>query len=245
MANDKKSFLLYTDIYFTVKKLTDEQAGILFKHILSYVNDENPVINNVIIDLVFEPIKQSLKRDLRRYEKIIEKRSNAGRLGGLKSGEIRMKQMKQTKQTKQTKQMLQKQSKTPQTKKIQANEASEANEANALKTKQTKQTQANEAVIDSVSVSVSDSVSVIDSDKEQKEQEKYIIPPSIFLITKYCKERNNNVDPQMFFDHYEARGWIPKGYTKKMKDWKAAVRTWEKNVQNFKKSEKPRVDGYV
>jgi hypothetical protein len=89
MAENKKSFLLYTDVHFTVKKLTNEQAGILFKHILSYVNDENPITNDTIIDLVFEPIKQALKRDLRKYEGIIKERSYAGRLGGVKSGEVR------------------------------------------------------------------------------------------------------------------------------------------------------------
>lgn len=68
MAKDKKSFLLYCDLIHTVKKLSDEQAGKLLKHILSYVNDENPVANDVIIDLVFEPIKQQLKRDLKKYE---------------------------------------------------------------------------------------------------------------------------------------------------------------------------------
>ena len=113
---DKKSFLLYTDLVHTVKKLPNEQAGELFKHILSYVNDENPTTNNTIIELVFEPIKQQLKRDLRRWESIAEKRREAGRVGGLKSGETR---------------------------RIEANEA---NEASALKTKQTKQSQANEAV---------------------------------------------------------------------------------------------------
>lgn len=89
MAKDKHSFLLYSDIYFTIKKLSDEQAGRLFKHILSYVNDENPIAEDILTDLVFEPIKQSLKRDLKKYEgsKII--RSIAGRLGGLRSGEVR------------------------------------------------------------------------------------------------------------------------------------------------------------
>ena len=68
MAKDKKSFLLYCDLIHTVNKLSDEQAGKLLKHILSYVNNENPVANDVIIDLVFEPIKQQLKRDLKKYE---------------------------------------------------------------------------------------------------------------------------------------------------------------------------------
>jgi len=88
MAENKKSFLLYTDVHFTVKKLTDEQAGKLFKHILGYVNDENPVMDDIIIDLVFEPIKQSLKRDLRKYEQIREKRSIAGKASADKRQQV-------------------------------------------------------------------------------------------------------------------------------------------------------------
>ena len=77
MADNKKSFLLYTDIIHTVDKLTDEQAGNLFKHILKYVNDLNPVPDNIITELTFEPIKQQLKRDLKKYEELVIKRSLA------------------------------------------------------------------------------------------------------------------------------------------------------------------------
>jgi len=53
------------------------------------------------------------------------------------------------------------------------------------------------------------------------------IPPQIEDVISYCKERNNGIDPRKWYDHYEARGWmIGKN---KMKDWKAAVRTWENN----------------
>ena len=82
MAKDKKSFLLYCDLIHTVKKLSDEQSGKLFKHILSYVNDENPVTEDVLIDLVFEPIKQQLKRDLIRYESMCERNKDNGSKGG-------------------------------------------------------------------------------------------------------------------------------------------------------------------
>ena len=57
--------------------------------------------------------------------------------------------------------------------------------------------------------------------------------PSVDEIKAYCQERKNGIDAQDFFDHYEARGWIPKGYTTQMKDWQAAVRTWEKNKYKF------------
>lgn len=55
--------------------------------------------------------------------------------------------------------------------------------------------------------------------------------PSIQQIIEYCSERGNSIDPNEFFDHYEANGWV-RGKTK-IKDWKACVRTWEsKNKKN-------------
>lgn len=88
MAEDKKSFLLYCDLIHTVNKMPDEKAGVLFKHILSYVNDLNPDTEDLIVSLTFEPIKQSLKRDLRKYEKTLEERSFSGRIGNLKRWNI-------------------------------------------------------------------------------------------------------------------------------------------------------------
>jgi hypothetical protein len=65
--------------------------------------------------------------------------------------------------------------------------------------------------------------------KEEKPKVNRFAPPSIEEVAAYCSERKNNVDPQKFHDHYETRNWIPKGYTKQMSNWKAAVRTWEGN----------------
>jgi len=79
MATDKKSFLLYCDIIHTIDQLTDEQAGHLFKHILQYVNDKDPETDNVITKIAFEPIKQSLKRDLQKYEDIRKRNSENAR----------------------------------------------------------------------------------------------------------------------------------------------------------------------
>jgi hypothetical protein len=78
MAENKRSFLLYVDIIHTVEKLTNEQSGVLFKHILRYVNDKDPVIDNLLVEIAFEPIKQQLKRDLRKYESIVKNRKIAG-----------------------------------------------------------------------------------------------------------------------------------------------------------------------
>lgn len=63
--------------------------------------------------------------------------------------------------------------------------------------------------------------------KSPREREKYTIfqKPSIEEVSNYCKERQNGIDAESFVAHYDATGWmIGKN---KMKDWKAAVRTWE------------------
>lgn len=62
--------------------MPNDKAGELFKHILDYVNDKNPVTDDLIIQLTFEPIKQQLKRDLIKWEDFIKKQSDNGKLGG-------------------------------------------------------------------------------------------------------------------------------------------------------------------
>lgn len=89
-----------------------------------------------------------------------------------------------------------------------------------------------------------------DKDKEEDKEEEYIPPispsgdispqqggpttdkrkrfvaPSADEVRAYCKERGNRVDPQRFVDFYTANGWT-QGRGKPIKDWRAAVRTWE------------------
>jgi hypothetical protein len=187
MAENKKSFLLYIDIHHTVKKLTDEQAGILFKHILSYVNDENPILDNLLLEIAFEPIKQSLKRDLKRYEAICKRNQH----NGLKGGRPKKKPKKPS----------------------------------GLINNPNNPDEPKKADIDID----------IDIDKEI-DKEKNIIPPPIFLITKYCKGRNNGIDADYFYDWYQTRGW--KVGKDKMKDWQSAIRTWE---NRNKKKKEPRL----
>lgn len=60
------------------------------------------------------------------------------------------------------------------------------------------------------------------------EPKKRFVKPTIEEVKAYCQERSNRVDPQRFVDHYESNGW--RVGANPMKDWKAAVRTWEKNA---------------
>ena len=65
------------------------------------------------------------------------------------------------------------------------------------------------------------------NEKNEKNNIRRFTPPTYEQVSSYCLERNNNVDAHRFVDHYEANGWM-RGKTK-MKDWKAAVRFWERN----------------
>jgi len=85
MAEDKKSFVLYSDCFGLIKQLPDDVAGRLLKHIYAYVNDENPISDELLLNVAFEPIKMQLKRDLQKWETQIEQRRNAG----IKSAEVR------------------------------------------------------------------------------------------------------------------------------------------------------------
>lgn len=70
---------------------------------------------------------------------------------------------------------------------------------------------------------------------------KKFIPPSLEQVQEYCAERKNNVDAGRFIDFYSSKGWmIGKN---KMKDWKAAVRTWERGDQASPGTEPRLVDG--
>jgi hypothetical protein len=92
MAENKKAFILYTDLVHVVEKLVFKDrenntnfSGELFYHVLQYVNDRNPIPIDFIIEMAFEPIKLQLKRDLQKYEVTRGKRSEAGKI----SAEVR------------------------------------------------------------------------------------------------------------------------------------------------------------
>jgi hypothetical protein len=61
----------------------------------------------------------------------------------------------------------------------------------------------------------------------EKPKTKRFVSPTIEEVRDYCRERNNLVDPEKFVDYYSSNGWMVGKH--KMVDWKAAVRTWEKN----------------
>ena len=171
MATDKKSFLIYCDIIHTVEQLTDEQAGDLFKHLLRYVNDQDPQSDSVITKIAFEPIRQALKRDLEKYESIRKRNSDNARMRW--------------------------------------------------------DATASSGIPNDTKNADSDIVIGIDSDKDIKVKKDVFIKPSIVEIKTYMTEIGMADVSEKWFDYYESNGWLVG--KNKMKNWKAAVRTWKSN----------------
>jgi hypothetical protein len=208
MAEQKKSVVMYCDIIHTVEKLDNETAGLLFKHYLRYVNDLDPKTDSVLVDLVFEPIKQNLKRDLIRWNERKLKKSEIAVLANLKRWH-------------------------PETyKKYEAKELTfqEAlNESqNIVNDPEGSQTipMIHVNVNDNVNVNVNDNVNVI---KEDKEKIKRFLPPSTQEIFEFFKKKNINeriahFESEKMFNHYESNGWLVG--RNKMKNWNSAASGW-------------------
>ena len=208
MAENKKSFSLYTDLIklvngsnvhdVEVEPMTDEEAGQLFKWILEYVNDLHPVIPRNIRFAV-ATVKKQLDEDLERWKMICEK----------------------------NRQNISNYWKTKQSESIRSN----TNEYEPIPndTKNTDKDKDKDKDINNKENNIT-----INSNIKEKSTTSRFIPPTLEEIKSYCDERNNLVDPERFYDFYSAKGWMVG--KNKMKDWKAAVRTWEKEA-GFKTEE--------
>lgn len=87
-----------------------------------------------------------------------------------------------------------------------------------------------------VPVTVTDTVSI--SNKESKT--KKFVPPTLEEIKAYCDERKNGVDPERFFNYYTSNGWMVG--RNHMKDFKAAIRNWEKKDKKEEPKQEKSID---
>ena len=137
MADNKNSFVVYTDIKETLDDLTDEQVAALFRGMVDYqITGEDPKFSGAL-KYVFIPIRQQMDRNNTKWERKKAVRAEAGRQGGIRSGEVRR-----------------------------AKAESEANEANASQSKQNEANEANEAVNVNVNVNVNGNGNVNGADAE-------------------------------------------------------------------------------
>lgn len=245
MAKDKNGFVLYKDLLPTIKKLVERDranktnyAGELFLHILEYVNDENPVPIDFIIEMAFEPIKQTLKRDLKKYEMKLESKSISGRVGNLKRWNEDLFYQYESKFI-----SLEEAEEIAESRKYRKCDKSIAKiadidretvigmDSDILLKKETKKENLSKENPTEIFPKTDSVETGAEERKKVAPKKERFKPPTVQEVQDYCNERQNGIQAYTFVNFYQSKGW--KVGNQPMKDWKAAVRTWEqKNKQN-------------
>ena len=214
----KETFLFYADWLNVIRDLPSEVQLEVYQAIAEYAIYDNLIELKPLAKVAFGFIKQTIDRDTQKYISISEKRSEAGKRGGrpLKNNELKESNEKQKKQLLSEKS---KKSNCP----LNDNDNVNDNDISFLEKKKQK---SDAAVSDLENENSESPIETLQTPKEQSGggRKKFTIPTAE-EVQAYCNERNNGISGQQFCDFYSSKGW--RVGSQPMKDWKAAVRTWE------------------
>lgn len=199
----KDSFILYKSFFGPISKLSDRQLGRLFRAIYEY-NISGVVSVEEDIEMAFQFFKNQFDIDEMKYQSKVERNRENGRRGGIQKAE----NDKVKADGSGTKRML-------------------ANASECQRNLANLAYNDNENDNDKDIEKENNSSELLKKKPTPKQQASKFVKPQVAEVDAYCKERNNGVDAEKFCSYYEANGW--KVGRNPMKDWKAAVRTWERN----------------
>ena len=213
MMADKKSFVLYCDYKQHFSLLSPEDQGRLLMAIFSYVETgEEPELDAMPL-MAFSFIRAQIDRDKASYRQTCKRRSEAGK----KSGESRRAKAEEN-----------------------AQEETQQTNVRCDEQKERKETKRSDNDTDNDNENDNENDTLLNkrgNSKElpRKKQDRFS-PPTVEDVRAYCIERQNNVNPEAFVDFYASKGWMVG--KNKMRDWKAAVRTWE-NGESRQQPQRP------
>nr|DAN54229.1 MAG TPA: hypothetical protein [Caudoviricetes sp.] len=214
----KETFLFYADWLNVIRDLPSEVQLEVYQAIAEYAIYGNLIELKPLAKVAFGFVKQTIDRDTQKYISISEKRSEAGKKGGrrLKDNEL------EESNEKQKKQLLSEKSKKSNCS-LNDNDNVNDNDISFLEKKKQK---SDVAVSDLENENSESPIETLQTPKEQSGggRKRFTIPTPE-EVQAYCDERKNDISGQQFCDFYSSKGW--KVGSQPMKDWKAAVRTWE------------------
>lgn len=199
---EKKSFKLYVDYEEHLKYLSNEELGQLFRAIFAHENQdsEEPEGLSGMVLMAYSFIRAQLDRDRDSYDDQCKTNSLNGKKGG------------RPKKTEKSDRF---------------SEETEKSDRFFEKPKKADTDTDTDKDTDTDTDTDTETDTDIDNSVNAKRTHARFTPPTVDEVRAYCTERGNSVDPEHFIDHYSSNGWLVG--KNKMKDWKAAVRTWEKN----------------
>ena len=209
---DKESYMLYRGWNPLFENLPKEQLGELFYAICCYQSGKEYSIENPMIKGVFEMVLMQFKKDEEKYISNCEAKAKNGKKGA----ESRWQDDNNNT------------SENGKNGKCHSEDGKNGKcyfSHNEEKTEMAKMALEEEEE-EEVEVEDKEEVEEVPTVPKKREARKRFSPPSAAEVREYCRERENAVDEESFVDFYAAKGW--KVGNAPMKDWKAAVRTWEK-----------------
>lgn len=220
---DKSTFILFKDYGDYMKMLSMEDRGVLLTAIFAYQNGEELPEMEGATAMLFSVIRKQFDRNEEAYKDMCQKRSEAGKQGGRPKTNAFSENDDDDEESKekQKKQMVFSESKEKQTK---------AKKAYNEPDKDTDTEPDTEPEKDSV------------KGEYEGGNGKRFQRPELEEVAEYCAERGNSVDPQAFMDFYTSNGW--KVGKNPMKDWRAAVRTWEREDRARGQPRRQRAERY-
>lgn len=220
---------LKVDIIFAsaVQMLGDAEAGRLFKAMFAYASTEETPDLRGNERFVWETIKESIDKQLgiSAIRSVAGKRGNDARWHGEESQTI-ANDRKASQTIANDRKILQESREESREERSKEESKEESKERECVSTS-IKSLESNNLYNNNLyqdGESVKDGVSNTPS---QRNTSNIFRPPTTEEVREYCRSRNNAVDPEEFVDFYTSKGWLVGKV--KMKDWKAAVRTWERS----------------
>ena len=208
---EKNNFILYTDYFEQIQMLTIEQRGVLLTACMLYQMGEELPEMDAITRMCFMFISADIRRNNEKYEKIVERRAEAGRKGGYKKWENLAKLAN-------------------------ASDASE-NLANLAKaSKSSDKDKDNDKEKDNVNVNVNVNESQSDGVDGLTEQNPSLIP-TVKEVDAYIRANNLRVNAFVFYAYYQKEHWTDKN-GQPIKDWQAVCLAWHKNGHTEKEEQK-------
>ena len=220
----KDTFILKAKYGSIINRLSDKQAGVLFKMLFNYVeNGANAGSTDERVDMAFEFIKMDLDAFSESYQKKVEANKENGKRGG-NPNFVKGKSNPYYK-GKDNPNITEDNPTLPKITEDNPNDNDNDND-NDISFLEKKKQKSDVAVSDLENENSESPIDTIQTPKEQSGggRKKFTIPTPE-EVQAYCDERKNGISGQQFCDFYSSKGW--KIGKEPMKDWKAAVRTWE------------------
>ena len=236
----KDNFVIHNSLYEPIEHLSDEQLGRLFRALFQYsINGSTKVDND--IQIAFNFFKMHIDFSNEKYQEVCEKRSDAGRKGAEKRWNGKNSKNSKcynamandskaindmAKMGRIDKNRIDKINNTPL--ELYNSEDKSSSLSNSVPPNGEVATE-----VAPLSQEMKENFSSKPSEEKNKEkvapkEKRKFVKPTVEEVAEYCRERGNAIIPESFVNFYESKGWVIG--KSPMKDWKAAIRTWEQKI---------------